>query len=356
MRESVDNAVNNGLRLNEEQSLWCLTDADLWDLGRWAHMVRCRMHPPDRVTYQIDRNINYTNVCVSRCLFCAFSRSPDDSGAYTLSIDEILDKVREAEEIGSTGILLQGGINPRLRFAYYLDMLRAIRARFPLIHIHAFSPPEIFAFSRLFKIPAKVIVAKLIDAGLDSLPGGGAEILVDSVRKRISPAKCSAREWLDVMRKCHGLGLRTTATMVIGFGETPQERLAHLLAIRTLQDETAGFTAFIPWTFQPENTKLVGKVALVGGVEYLRLQAAARLILDNVPHHQVSWLTQGLSLGSTALYFGADDFSSIMIEENVVRLAGVKNRTNEKQVRQLIKSAGFKPVKRLTLYQNILHA
>jgi len=353
MREIVNSRLLRGERLSFEEALWCLTEANMWELGRWAHHVRLRIHPPERVTYQVDRNINYSNVCISQCKFCAFYRPPGHPEGWTLTIEEILDKVVETVQNGGTGILLQGGHNPDIPFKYYEDLLRAIRAKFPFIHIHAFSPPEISAFSRFYSMTPERILRRLIDAGLDSLPGGGAEILSDSVRKKVSPGKCSSREWLDIMRTAHKLGIKSTATMVIGLGEKPEDRLKHLLKIRDLQDETGGFTAFIPWSFQKSDWKL-GK-GRSSAVEYLRIQAVARLVLDNIPHHQVSWVTQGTQVGSLALFFGADDFSSVMMEERVVAAAGRYDLIDESEMRRIIEALGFKPVKRLTLYQNILH-
>ena len=356
MREIVESRVCSSQRLNREESRWCLSDAGLWDLGRWTHAVRCSEHPPHRVTYQVDRNINYTNICISQCAFCAFHRPPGHPDGWTLTIDQVLVKIEETIAQGGTGILLQGGLNPQIPFEYYIDLLNAISVKYPEIHIHAFSPPEIAAFSRFYSMQTREILAKLIHAGLDSVPGGGAEILAEPTRTRVSPAKCTGSEWLEIMRTCHAMGLKTTATMVIGLGENIDERLEHLLSIRDLQDQTGGFTAFIPWTFQSGNTRLAGRIEPVGGIEYLRTQAAARLILDNVPHHQVSLLTQGLRLGAAALQFGADDFSSVMLEENVVAAAGTAVHRTEAQMRGLIVAAGFVPVKRLSLYQNILHA
>jgi cyclic dehypoxanthinyl futalosine synthase len=355
MKDIVWNRIQNGKRLGTDESLWLIEKAGLHDLGRWAHLVRCRLHPPSRVTYQVDRNINYTNTCISGCRFCAFSRPPGHPNGWTLTIEEVCAKVEDTRAAGGTGILLQGGHNPEIPFQYYVDLLSAIRRRFPEIHIHAFSPPEIAAFSEFFSMPVRDVLRNLIDAGIDSVPGGGAEILSETVRKKMSPGKCSAGEWLEITGTCHDLGLRTTATMVIGLGETVQDRLKHLLAIRELQDRTGGFTAFIPWTFQSENTVLKDLEPMTG-VDYLRIQAAARIVLDNVQHHQVSWVTQGLRLGSIALYYGADDFSSVMMEEKVVASAGVRMSATEDDLRKTIENAGFRPVKRLTLYQNILHA
>jgi len=357
MFDAISKKVRDAVRLSDDEARWCLSqDADIWILGELADRVRSRLHPADRVTYQVDRNINYTNICISGCRFCAYSRPPGHPEGWTLSTDDIIRKVSETVEAGGTGILLQGGHNPDIPFHYYIDLLRAIKARFPAVHIHAFSPPEIVAISRFFSMSPEALLSRLIDAGLDSLPGGGAEILAEPTRSRIAPRKCTSDEWLDTMRIAHTLGLKTTATMVIGFGESIDERLEHLTRLRDLQDETGGFTAFIPWTFQPSKTSMEPEVEPSGGIDYLRIQAAARLVLDNIPHHQVSWVTQGLRLGSAALRFGADDFSSVMMEEKVVASTGAGFRTDEAEMRRIIAASGFRPVKRLTLYQNILHA
>jgi len=359
MLDSIVSKIDSGSPLNEKESMWCLSDdSDLWTLGSLADRLRCRLHPPGRMTYQLDRNINYTNICVTGCRFCAFSRPPGHPDGWTLSISDIISRVTETVNAGGTGILLQGGHNPDIPFDYYIDLLKALKARFPTIHLHAFSPPEIIAFSEFFSMAPVKVLSELIEAGLDSLPGGGAEILANPTRSKIAPLKCSAERWLDIMRTAHHLGLKSTATMVIGFGETLDERLEHLLSLRNLQDETSGFTAFIPWTFQPDNTSMSGEFPHggTGGSAYLRIQAAARLILHNIPHHQVSWVTQGLDLGAVALKFGADDFSSIMMEEQVVAATGAGYSTTHDEMCRIIQSSGYKPVKRLTLYQNILHA
>lgn len=374
MYKSIEEKVRDGVRLSSEEAWWCLSkESDIWVIGSLAHRMRCLINPPDRVTYQVDRNINYSNICSSGCRFCAFYCPPESSGdgktetekdnkarkGWTLTVGEILAKVKEAIDNGGDGILLQGGHNPYLPFDYYIDILKAIRARYPATHIHAFSPPEILFFSRKFSMPVEDVLRRLVKAGLDSIPGGGAEIFSESVRALIAPGKCTGEQWLKFMRAAHKFGLKTTATMVIGFGETASERLDHLLKLRDLQDETGGFTAFVLWTFQPKNTKMENEIRQkgeAGGLDYLRVQAAARLILDNFQHIQVSWVTQGLRLGSLALRFGADDFSSVMMEENVVASADAGFRTNESEMRRIIKTAGFRPVKRLSLYQNILHA
>jgi len=358
MHDTIANKLLDRERLTDKEALWCLSDkSDIWNIGRLAHQARLDLHPAHRVTYQVDRNINYTNICVAGCRFCAFSRRPDQEDGWVLSTADIIEKVGEAVQNGGTGILLQGGHNPALPFQYYIEIISAVRARYPEIHIHAFSPSEIHVFSKMHAMDIETVLTKLISAGLDSLPGGGAEILVDPTRSKIAPGKCNGAEWIGVMRTAHNLGLKTTATMVIGFGETTEERLEHLKLLRGLQDETGGFTAFIPWTFQTANTDLESEFPYggVGGLEYLRIQAAARLILDNISHHQVSWVTQGLRLGSLALNFGADDFSSVMMEEQVVASTGVGFKTDERQMRRIIERAGFRPYKRLTLYQNIFH-
>jgi cyclic dehypoxanthinyl futalosine synthase len=375
MYKYIEKKIRDGTRLSIEEAAWCLSKGtDIWQLGGLAHRMRCLKNPPDRVTYQVDRNINYTNICRSGCRFCAFHvphesiqsgkslkaalENPDKKG-WTLSVEEILRKVKETIDNGGDGILLQGGLNPDLPFDYYENVLKAIRARYLAIHIHAFSPPEILFFSRKFSIPVEDVLRRLIKAGLDSIPGGGAEIFSESIRSLIAPGKCTGDQWLDTMRRAHRLGLKTTATMVIGFGETVSDRLDHLFKLRDLQDETGGFTAFIAWTFQPKNTKLENEIKQKGeawGIDYLRIQASARLILDNFQHIQVSWVTQGMRLGSLALRFGADDFSSMMMEENVVASTGAGFSTNEIEMREIIETAGFRPVKRLSLYQNILHA
>ena len=356
MRNDIEEKILHVERLTDKEALWCLSAADIWDVGRWAHSIRLRKHPPNRVTYQVDRNINYTNVCNAGCKFCAFARAPRQKGGWTLDIDEVLEKVRMTVDRGGTGILLQGGHNPRLPLDYYTEMLSAIKSNFPEIHIHAFSPSEFVEFGNFFDMSVEELIRLFIDHGLDSIPGGGAEILAEPTRSRIARGKANGEEWLNVMRIAHRLGLRTTATMVIGFGESVEERLEHLTLLRNLQDETGGFTAFIPWTFQPGNTVLEGKVKPAGAIEYLRIQGCARIILDNIEHHQASWLTQSLKLGSLALFFGADDFSSVMMEENVVSAAGLRFCADEDDLRKVISAAGFKPVKRLTLYQNICHA
>jgi cyclic dehypoxanthinyl futalosine synthase len=340
-------------RLADAEALELLRCDDLMGLGRAANAVRRSLHPDNFVTFIADRNINYTNICVSRCKFCAFWRNSEEG--YVLSKEELARKVRETVEAGGTQILLQGGLHPDLRLDFYIDLVRFIKGNFS-IHVHAFSPPEIIHFARLNAMPVRQVIAELREAGLDSIPGGGAEILSDSVRSHVSPHKCTADEWTAVMREAHLLGMRTTATMMFGHAESLFERVEHLRRIRDLQDETKGFTAFIPWTFQPGNTALAAEAAdesgktSVGGFEYLRTLAVSRLYLDNVPNIQASWVTQGLKIAQLALFFGANDMGGTMMEENVVRAAGVNFRANSAEILYVIKSAGFTPARRDTLY------
>lgn len=340
----------DGMRLTFDEGLALLDSALFLDLGQAADAVRARKHPDGVVSYIVDRNINYTNVCVANCTFCAFYRRPGDAEGYVHPMGALLEKIRETVELGGTGILLQGGHNPDLPFAFYEEMLGGFKKAYPQVHIHGFSPPEITFFSKLYKMPLADVIARLKAAGLNSIPGGGAEILSDEVRKKMARGKATVTEWLAVMREAHRQGLRTTATMMFGSIETPRDILIHFQHIRDLQDETGGFTAFIPWTFQPgESTPL--QTATATGVDYLRVLALSRIFLDNVDNVQASWVTQGLKMGQVALHFGANDMGSIMIEENVVASAGCRNATNEAELRRLIADAGFTPRKRRTLYE-----
>jgi cyclic dehypoxanthinyl futalosine synthase len=336
------------MRLNFQQALnWY--QGDLLGLGRAAQEVRWRLHPEPAVTYVVDRNINYTNVCVSGCRFCAFYRSADSPEAYVLDREVLGQKIAETLALGGTQILLQGGMHPNLPFSFYEELLRWIKRHYP-IHVHGFSPPEIMHMTRISGLDLETVLRRLREAGLDTIPGGGAEILVDRVREQVSPKKGSSAEWLQVMAAAHRLGMRTTATMMFGHLDTPEDRIQHLLAIRRLQDETGGFTAFIPWTFQSGNTEL--KPTPVGGTEYLRMLALSRLVLDNVPNLQASWVTQGPKVGQVALFFGANDLGSTMIEENVVAAAGVSFRLSEEELTRLIREAGFIPRQRDAYYRS----
>jgi aminodeoxyfutalosine synthase len=337
-------------RLDAEQALALLEQAELHTLGRLANQV-CRLkHPQPVVTYVVDRNINYTNVCVSECRFCAFHRSAQDPDAYVISEDELAQKIEETLALGGTQILLQGGMHPELGLDYYHNLLSFIKSRFA-IHIHGFSPPEIAHLAQKEDCSLDEIIAQLKAAGLDSIPGGGAEILVEDVRRQLSPHKCSARRWLEVMACAHGQGLKTTATMMFGHIETAADIVNHLIKIRQLQEQTGGFTAFIPWSFQPGNTQLKGQPATAA--EYLRVLAVSRLVLDNIDNIQASWVTQGAKIAQTALFFGANDMGSTMIEENVVAAAGVAYRLSRETLDHLIESAGFRPQQRDCFYRPI---
>ncbi|SDN69884.1 de-hypoxanthine futalosine cyclase [Desulfonauticus submarinus] len=331
-------------RLTLKQALELWQEQDLFNLGKMAHKKRFELHPEPVVSYIVDRNINYTNICVSGCKFCAFYAPPNSKKGYVLSFDELAKKVEETVSLGGYQILLQGGMNPDLDLDFYKNMLLFLKKRFPSVWIHGFSPPEISFLAQKENISIKEVLLHLKEAGLDSIPGGGAEILVDRVRKKVSPRKCDASTWLKVMEDAHSLGFKTTATMMFGHVETFEERLEHLQRIRELQDKTGGFTAFIPWTFQPKNTLI--DVPEVSSVEYLRFLALSRLFLDNVPNIQASWVTQGPKVGQMALFWGANDFGSTMIEENVVKATGVCFRLPEEKLREIIAGAGFVPKKR----------
>ena len=347
----LDRAIA-GTRLGPEELQRLFEEGRLLDLGWAADRIRRRHVDADAASFIIDRNINYTNVCVYRCRFCAFYRTPQASDAYVLPFREIAEKVAETVASGGTGILLQGGVHPDLRIDFYEDLLRKLKSRFPQIHLHAFSAPEIWYIAKREKMPVREVLLRLVAAGLDSVPGGGAEILEDATRRRIwSRAKASTDQWLEVHREAHALGLRTTATMMFGVGEPYAARVAHLAAVRNLQDESGGFTAFIPWTFQDENTELEGEVERAGGFDYLRTLAISRLALDNFDHVQGSWVTQGPKMGQVSLLFGADDLGSIMLEENVVAAAGAQHRMTQGDIERVISGAGFEPRQRRTLYE-----
>jgi len=334
--------------LTQEEATRLFYTDDLIVLGWAASAVRQKFHPDGVVSFVIDRNINYTNICICRCRFCAFWRGEDDEDAYVLSEKELINKIEETVSLGGTQLLIQGGLHPGLDLDFFLNMLRKIKKLFP-VHIHSFSPPEIVHFGRLAGLSVREVLLRLQEAGLDSLPGGGAEILVDRVRKIISPDKISSEEWLEVMENAHEIGMKTTATMMFGHVETLEERVLHMIRLRDLQDRTGGFTAFIPWTYQPGNTRLGGKAAT--GIDYLKTLAISRLVLDNIPNIQASWVTQGLKIGQVSLAFGANDLGGTMQEENVVRAAGVVNRVTEKEIIRVIKDAGFAPVQRTTDYK-----
>jgi cyclic dehypoxanthinyl futalosine synthase len=334
-------------RISETESLILFRDGNLYDLGFLADFIRKKKHPDPVVTYVIDRNINYTDICVSACKFCAFYKAPEDPEGSVLSFEELEDKIAETKELRGTQILLQGGLHPDKPLEFYEEMLRFIKKTG--IHIHGFSPPEICHFAKLSDLSVTEVIVRLKAAGLDSIPGGGAEILSDRVRGEVAPRKCSADEWIEVMRQAHHQGMRTTATMMFGHIENLEERLEHLIRIRNLQDETGGFTAFIPWPFQPDNTALA-EIHKATAHSYLKMLAWSRIVLDNVDNIQASWVTQGPKIAQISLFYGANDFGSTMIEENVVAAAGVSFRLSEKEIRNLVEGAGFVPQQRTMDY------
>jgi len=347
----IRHKILNRERLNEQESLNLFRQGNLHDLGFLADAMRRKMHPEPVVTYVIDRNINYTDICISACKFCAFYKGAEDAEGSVISFAELQKKIAETKELGGTQILLQGGLHPDKQLEFYEDMLRFIKKA--NIHIHGFSPPEICHFAEISGLPVAAVIERFREAGLDSIPGGGAEILCDRVRQLAAPRKCSADEWIDVMRQAHLQGLKTTATMMFGHVETLEERLEHLLRIRDLQDETGGFTAFIPWPFQPDNTAL-SDVPKATAHTYLKMLAWSRIILDNVPNIQASWVTQGPKIAQISLFFGANDFGSTMIEENVVAAAGVTFRLSEAEIRSLVAGAGFVPQQRTMDYSFVM--
>ena len=345
--QDIKQKVLNGERVNETESLTLFQEGNLYDLGFLANFIRKKKHPEPIVTYVIDRNINYTDICISACKFCAFYKAPEDPEGKVISFDELEAKIVETKQLRGTQILLQGGLHPDKPLEFYEEMLDFIKKTG--IHIHGFSPPEICHFAKLSGISTTEVIERLKEAGLDSIPGGGAEILSDRVRGEAAPRKCSADEWIDVMRQAHLQGMRTTATMMFGHIESLDERFEHLDRIRNLQDETGGFTAFIPWPFQPDNTAL-SEIHKATAHSYLKMLAWSRIVLDNVDNIQASWVTQGPKIAQVSLFFGANDFGSTMIEENVVAAAGVAFRLSEIEIRNLIEGAGFIPQQRTMDY------
>ncbi|MEW6108782.1 MAG: cyclic dehypoxanthinyl futalosine synthase [Nitrospirota bacterium] len=348
---------NNNKRITGQQALHLLKNADLLELGGMADRMRRELHPEGIVSFVVDRNINYTNVCINRCKFCAFWRYEDDPEAYIIDEKTLFKKIEETLEFGGTQILLQGGLHPALGIDYYISLLSSIKKRFN-INIHGFSPPEICYIADSADITIRETLSILRDAGLDSIPGGGAEILADRIREILSPKKILSSRWLEVMENAHILGMRTTATMMFGSIEKPEDIIVHLGSIRQLQDKTGGFTAFIPWSFQPGNTELIQNSKFkiqnsATAVEYLKILALSRIYLDNIDNIQASWVTQGLKLAQVALRFGANDFGSTMIEENVVASTGVSFSVSKKEIIRSIRDSGFKPAQRDTYY-NIL--
>ena len=375
MKKKTHSCISTSDRITKKKALALLKTADILDLGLTADNMRKRLHPEGIVSFVVDRNINYTNVCINKCAFCAFWRAADAHDAFILDKDTLFKKIEETLALGGTQILIQGGLHPELGIDYYIDLLISIKDRFE-INIHGFSPPEICHIADSSDLTILETLGILKTAGLDSVPGGGAEILSDRVREALSPKKIKSSRWLEVMEAAHRLGLRTTATMMFGSIETPEDIIVHLNAIRQLQDRTGGFTAFIPWSFQPGNTELSEKsevrsqksevkkltaqnlqLKTVGypatAVEYLRVLALSRIYLDNIDNIQASWVTQGLKLAQVALRFGANDFGSTMLEENVVASTGVSFKTSKHEIVNAIRAAGFIPAQRDTCY-NIL--
>ena len=341
-----------GERLTPAEGLKLLESHDLVAIGQAADAVSRRLHPEPYRTYNIDRNINYTNVCSAVCDFCAFFRKPKSPEGYVLDKETIYKKIEETVALGGDQILMQGGMNPDLPLEWYEDLLRSLKERFPQVNLHCFSPPEIYALHKLAKLPVKTVLERLKAAGLGSLPGGGGEILVDRVRKEMTRGKCLTDDWLNVCREWHLLGGKGSATMMFGHIETLAERIEHLERLRQLQDETGGFTAYICWTFQPDNTEM-SHIPPVGSFEYLKTQAVSRLYLDNFPNIQSSWVTQGEKIGGLALHFGANDMGSLMIEENVVAEAGTVHHLTLETIKRLIREAGYIPRQRNVYYEYI---
>ncbi len=336
-------------RLTDREALELLRSRDLLEVGARAHEVRERLVPGSLATFIVDRNINYTNVCVSGCRFCAFHCAPGAPEAYVLPREVIHEKIQETLDLGGTAVMMQGGLHPDLDITYFEGLFRSVKERFD-ITIHSLSAPEVVHIAEVSHLSVPEVLRRLKDSGLGSLPGGGAEILVDRVREQVAPGKADTKTWLAVMREAHGQGIPGTATMMFGSVETLEDRVEHMRAIRDLQDETGGFRAFIPWSFQSGHTALEGTTEQATGVDYLMTLAVSRLYLDNVPHIQASWVTQGLKLGQVALRFGADDLGSTMIEENVVAATGVRSSVNREELVYAIREAGFVPAQRRTDY------
>jgi cyclic dehypoxanthinyl futalosine synthase len=352
MVDAIVAKVMQGGRVSAAEALQLYREAPTHVLGRLADTIRLRKHPEGVVTYIIDRNVNYTNICVARCNFCAFYRPVGSGEGYVLGFEEIFSKIDETISVGGNQLLLQGGHNPDLPIQWYEDLFRAVKARYPPFKLHALSPPEVLHISRLNQIPTRTVIERLVAAGLDSIPGGGAEILVDRVRKLLNCySKATSDEWIDIMRQAHHAGLRTTATMMYGTVETQDERIEHMMRLRDLQDETGGFTAFITWSYQPEHTEQGGFEET--GVDYLRTLALSRIVLDNFDNLQASWVTQGGKVGQLSLAYGANDMGSVMIEENVVRAAGAAYCMDELEIVVNIEDAGF-VAKRRNMHYEIL--
>ncbi|SHJ22743.1 de-hypoxanthine futalosine cyclase [Malonomonas rubra DSM 5091] len=349
MLETIQKQLAAGQSIDREQALWLLTAADLLQVGKLADSIRRAKHPHNRVTFVIDRNVNYSNVCESKCKFCAFYRNEGDDDAYLLDYDAIFAKVQELVDHQGTQLLMQGGLHPTLKIDWFEELFRQLKQRFPQVQIHSLSPAEVTHVAKLSGLSMPECLRRMQAAGLDSVPGGGAEVLVDDVRQEISPDKIGWRQWAAVMEEAHRIGMRTTATMMFGSKEKPKDIVEHLFRVREIQQKTGGFTAFIPWTFQPENTELGGETA--SGVEYLKVLALSRIVLDNIENIQASWVTQGSRMAQVALFFGGNDLGGTMLEENVVAAAGCSFRMSYEEIVELARGAGFIPARRTTEYQ-----
>jgi cyclic dehypoxanthinyl futalosine synthase len=350
--EAIEEKVLSSRRLSREEGLWLWRHGDLLELAELANRVRYRLHPEPRVTFVIDSNPNYTNVCITDCVFCAFYRKPGAAGGYTLTLEQVMEKIRQAADLGATTVLLQGGHNPQLPLDYYLSLVRETRRRFPQVTPHFFTASEVTTMAQVAGCSIREALQQLKEAGQCTLPGGGAEILSDRIRRRLSTKKGPAEAWLSVHREAHRLGFKSTATMMFGHIEEDEDILEHLERVRALQDETGGFTAFVPWTFKPGNTPLEKPIPHhAGPTQYLRMLAFSRLYLDNVPHIQASWFSEGKKTGQIALHFGADDFGGTLFEENVHAATGFVNKTAVEELVTLIREAGFIPAQRTTLYE-----
>ena len=351
MLNRITEKIAAGADITAEEALWCLTEGELLAVGRLADSIRRSMHPGGCVSFVVDRNVNYTNVCESKCKFCAFYRELDAEDAYLLEGSQIMGKIEELVAQGGTQLLMQGGLHPELDIEYFEGLFSRIKSRFPGLQNHSLSPAEVTHIAKLSGLSIKEALVRLKGAGLDSIPGGGAEILVDSVRSEISPKKIGWQGWAEVMREAARLGMPTTATMMFGSRERQEDIVEHLFRVRALQEEGGSFTAFIPWTYQPGNTELGGECA--SGVEYLKVLALSRIVLRNIPNIQASWVTQGAKMAQVALFFGANDVGGTMLEENVVAAAGCRFRMSQEEMIELIRSAGFTPVRRTTLYKEL---
>lgn len=352
----IHKALSKGDSLTREQALYLYREVDLLQLGKMADTRRREQHPEGEVGFVVDRNVNYTNICSCQCRFCAFYRDISDPQGYVLSEEDICAKVEELVECGGTQLLMQGGIHPELSLRWFEDLFALLRHRFPDVQIHSLSPAEVVHLAHKEGVSIRACIQRLQTAGLESIPGGGAEVLVDAVRQHISPNKISWRKWAEVMETAHDLGMKTTATLMFGCGETPEQLVEHLLRVREIQARTGGFTAFISWSYQPDNTELGHEIGHgATGSDYLRVVALSRLVLDNISNIQASWVTQGARMAQIALRFGANDMGGTMLEENVVAAAGVSFRMSQDEIVHLIRSAGFIPVRRTTKYEALEH-